>query len=94
MLRVLKQVCSRGSFGDSHDEDVLLAKEQKSLLLFRQKPEEDATSYSEKLMPCYDNLFTVSGGCPFDLRTMESIVAQICNITLERYTTNVKADLD
>ena len=94
MLRILKQVCNRGSFGGIHDPDVLVSKEQKGLLVFRQKPKEDATSYSEKLMSRYDNLIAVSGGYPFGLMTIESIVAQIDNITLERYTAKANAGLD
>ena len=33
MLRVLKQVCNQGSFGGSHDEDILIAREQKKYVV-------------------------------------------------------------
>ena len=49
MLQVLKQVCNRGSFGGSHDEDILIAREQKTMLSFRQRPDEDASAFAEKL---------------------------------------------
>ena len=48
LLSVLKQVCNRGSFGGSHDSDVLVVKELKTMLNFRQKQDENANTFSEK----------------------------------------------
>ena len=94
MLRVLKQVCNRGSFGGSHDEDILIAREQKNMLLFRQRPDEDASAFAEKLKSRYDNLTSVEGTCPLGNKMMESVIAQVGGITLERYSARVAADLD
>ena len=94
MLQVLRQVCNRGSFGGSHDEDILIAREQKNLLTFRQRPEEDALAFAEKLKSRYDNLTSVAGTCPLGNKMMESVIAQVGGITLERYSASVAADLD
>ena len=64
------------------------------MLSFRQRPDEDATAFSEKLKSCYDNLTLVAGTCPLGNKTMESDIAQIGNITLERYSARAAADLD
>ncbi len=94
MLQVLKQVCNRGSFGGSHDEDILIAREQKTMLSFRQRPDEDASAFAEKLKSCYDNLKSVAGTCPLGNKMTESVITQVGGITLERYSARAATDLD
>ena len=54
------------AFGGSHNEDILIAREQKTMLVFRQRPDEDALAFAEKLKSRYDNLTSVAGTCPLE----------------------------
>ena len=75
LLNLLRTVCMIGQFGTTQDRPLTRINNLTTVLNFKQRGNEDASLFSERLSQQYDVVTSLCGSMPFGEKLMEPIIA-------------------
>lgn len=75
LLNLLRTVCMIGQFGATQDRPLTIINNLTTVLNFKQRGNEDASLFSERLSQRYDVVTSLCGSMPFGEKLMEPIIA-------------------